>query len=93
MPTPEETKNGHIPRPTEQYKKLYNKTVKQLFKLPKSTANELLNKLLGDWNAEAMYTQNYARNANLWYRKYEKEIMERKSPILTKRIGDKYRVV
>ena len=47
MPTPKETLDGKIPRYTEKYNKLYNKTVKQLFKLPKSTANDLIYKLLG----------------------------------------------
>ena len=91
MPGPEETKNGRIPKHMEQFTKLYNKTVKQLYKLPRSTANDLIYKLLGDWNAEAMYTQSFARNANLWYSKYEKEIRQNKLNILTKKVGEKYR--
>ena len=38
-----------------------------------------------------MYTQNFVRNANLWYRSSEKEIREGELNLLAKKIGDKYR--
>ena len=38
-----------------------------------------------------MYTQNYVRNANLFYRSYEDEIRAGKSNILTAKISEKYK--
>ena len=51
---------------TYAYTKMYNQTVKTLWKLPKNTNETIIKAALGQWNAEVIYSGNYATNANKW---------------------------
>ena len=49
----------------EEYKKVYNSSVKHLLKLNTSTPHRMIEKIMDSWNSEAIAVQGYIRNANL----------------------------
>ena len=58
----------------DKYRKVYNGSIKQLFKLHRSTAHAIINVMMDCWSAEAVAVQSYIRNANLWMESYRHEI-------------------
>ena len=93
MPEADEFGSKEPKGATFKYRKIFNTTVKQLYFLPKETSHDLILKIMGSWSAEAMYTQNYARNANLFIDKYIEEIQNKKHNELVKSIGKKLKTI
>ena len=62
--------NPILDKPTKEYIKIYNATIKRMYNLTRSTPNALINKIMGSWNAKAAITQNQVRNINLWFKTY-----------------------
>ena len=74
----------------DNYRKIYNGTIKVMLKLPRSTPHALIDRIMDSWSAETVCVQNYVRNANLWYRTYENEIREGRVNELYEEIRSRY---
>ena len=47
----------------DRIQRILHRTIKELYGLPKSTPNEVLKKILGNWNIETLSTASYSKNA------------------------------
>ena len=44
----------------------FNKIAKTLYGLPKSTPNETIYKIMGNWNMKTLAIMSYSRSAKIW---------------------------
>ena len=44
----------------------FNKIAKILYGLPKSTPNETMRKIMGNWNMKTLAIMSYSRSARIW---------------------------
>ena len=77
----------------EKYRKVYNGSIKQLFKLPRSTPHALINIMMDCWSAETVAVQSYVRNANLWMESYRFEIYNGEVDELYSSIRERYKAI
>ena len=59
----------------DKFRKIYNKSIKELLQLNPATPHRIINQMMDCWNAEAVCVQSYVRNANLWMETYTREII------------------
>ena len=55
----------------EQIQKKFNKMAKILYNLPKTTPNETLRKIMGNWNMKTLAIMSYSRCARIWLQQKE----------------------
>ena len=49
----------------------FNKIAKILYSLPKSTPNETIRKIMGNWNMKTLAIMSYSRSAKIWLKQKE----------------------
>ena len=64
-----------------------------MYDLPKATSTKLIDNILGNWRTEVLYLMNYARNANLWFDTFDREILEEEAGGIVERICNKYEAI
>ena len=90
---PEPTKDNVISPYTMTFIKLYNQTIKTTWKLPQSTNQTIIKKVMGSWNAETMIACNYVANVNKWTEIYKEEDDQQNHQAAIKSIISKYKEI
>ena len=49
----------------------FNKIAKELYSLPKSSPNETIRKIMGNWNMKTLAIMSYSRSAKIWLKQKE----------------------
>ena len=68
----------------DQYRIIYNQTLKQTLNLPKNTNANKIDKLLGVQSAKNIVQASYVRNYQLWEREFKQEDMKNDKQAETK---------
>ena len=68
-------REGKIKGPTYKFRRKLQSSIKKMYDFPKATSSNLIDNIMGNWRAEVLYLMNYARNANLWFDTFDREIL------------------
>ena len=62
-------RNDHEKKRNNIFKRmetLLRRTVKDMYNFPKNTSNELIKKIMGNWNMKTLTLSSYVRSAKIW---------------------------
>ena len=74
----------------DKFRKIYNKSIKELLQLNPVTPHRIINQMMDCWNVEAVRVQSYVRNANLWMETYSREIINNREDELYDNVIKRY---